>query len=151
MPKNKAGRPAIWTGDRNKEAKEIILEGVASGLPLSTICKTDNRVPGLTTVFKWLNEDNEAHDSEFMKAYARAKEASAEVDADKIQVIAEGTLAGVYTANAAKVAIDALKWAAAHKRPTKYGSKIDITSDNEKIMNVPLISFVKSAKENSDD
>ena len=36
-------------------------------------------------------------------------------------------------ANAARVAIDALKWVAAVKNPVKYGKTLDITSGGEKV------------------
>lgn len=61
--------------------------------------------------------------------YARAREASADADADDIGDIGKRTLSGEYDPQAARVAIDALKWAAGKKKPKVYGDKLDLSGN----------------------
>lgn len=65
-------------------------------------------------------------DAVFLADYERAREASADWDADATADIRERMLAGKITPEQARVAIDQLKWAAAKRQPKKYGEKLDL-------------------------
>ena len=77
--------------------------------------------PEYHTIQKWMIEDPEK-----LQQYARAKEESADSDADDISFIADEVLKGTYDPQAARVAIDAKKWIAGKKKPKKYGDKLDL-------------------------
>jgi len=101
------------------EAAEICLR-ISEGESLVAVCR-DSALPSIRTVMRWLAE-NEA----FRQDYARAREAKADADADNIGDIAARVLTGEYDPQAARVAIDALKWAASKMQPKKYGDKLDL-------------------------
>jgi len=62
--------------------------------------------------------------------YARAMEFRADVHADKIESVAAELLDGTRTdAQAARTAIDALKWTASKLRPKRYGDRIAVDAD----------------------
>jgi len=66
--------------------------------------------------------------------YARAREAAAELDADQVKEIGESALRGEVAPDAARVAIDAVKWSAGKRHPRKFGDKITHSSDPENPM-----------------
>jgi len=101
------------------EVADRILHGIAEGNSLVSILKEDDELPSYTTVMKWLREY-----PEFAANYARAREDQADHDADKIGDIAEQVVAGKVDPQAARVAIDAYKWAAGKRKPKVYGEKM---------------------------
>lgn len=96
------------------------------------------RMPGVTTVFKWLDGSDE-----FAKNYTRAREAQADLLFDETLEIADDSandweerkhfagddespqVNGEAIARA-KLRIDTRKWMAGKLRPKKYGEKLDI-------------------------
>ena len=60
-------------------------------------------------------------DSNFAEQYARAREASGQLVGEEVEEIARQTLLGKYDPNAARVAIDALKWSAGQKASKSWG------------------------------
>ncbi len=106
--------------DNPAGAKAEICERLACGESLASICR-DKHTPGLTLVYAWLRDD-----PQFAKDYARARETQADSDADAINDIAAKVLTGEVEPNAARVAIDALKWTAGRRLPKKYGDKLAI-------------------------
>ena len=126
-----------YTAKQRKEFKSIIIEGVANGKSLSSILRKKN-MPSRPIVYEWLNPDHKKHDSKFLNNYVRAQEESADLNAERIEEIAEDTLKDKYKADAAKVAIDALKWAAGVKKPKKYGKTIDVTTGGESLNYQPI-------------
>jgi hypothetical protein len=133
------GRPTSY----NDEIAAEILGRIANGEPLSRICK-DEGMPVASTVYLWMMKHED-----FSNRYARAREDQAETLADEIVQIADETpdLEPVYDRDgnlvemklhAAYVSwqknrLDARKWVAAKLKPKKYGDKIDVTSDGEKV------------------
>ena len=129
-PKNKGGRPSLYT----QELADEICSRLADGESLRKICR-DDAMPEGRTVWKWLRKHEE-----FVQQYARAKEEAADSLAEDIQNIADKTLSGDYEPQASRVAIDAYKWTASKLKPKKYGDKIDHTT-NGKDMPMPIISL----------
>ena len=84
-------------------------------------------------------------DTEKAKRYARATEIRADIMAEEILDIADDSSSDIaYNdkgdvienrefINRSKVRIDARKWLLAKMQPKKYGDKLDLTSDGEKI------------------
>lgn len=105
----------------SKEVAEQICRGIAEGNSLISVLKEDDELPRYTTVMQWLKEI-----PEFADNYARAREDQADHDADKIGEIAERVVKGLIEPQAARVAIDAYKWAAGKRKPKVYGDKVAI-------------------------
>lgn len=126
------GSQPILSPEETAKTKVLIIEGLSLSKSIQTIINEGLSVKR-TTIYTWLNNDHDSFDLSFANNYARAREEAADFNADQIEEIADKTLKGKYDANAARVAIDALKWIASKKQPTKYGDRIkqDITIDIE--------------------
>lgn len=126
-----AGRPAIYT----QELADEVCSRLADGDSLRTVCIADD-MPSMTTVFKWLRENEE-----FAKQYARAKEESATALFEEIFDIAddgtndwmeardkEGNAIGWRENGEAlqrsRLRVDTRKWALSKLVPKKYGDKV---------------------------
>lgn len=118
---------------------------------LKTICKE----AGVSyTAFKnWLNNDEEAGEENnkgLVAQYARAKRNQADYFAELIVDVAfededdEKPFVGANHIQRDRLKIDALKWAASKSAPKKYGEKVDVTSDGEKLQSVDVAGVVKS-------
>lgn len=107
--------------------KSEIIDGLSLGKSLKSILDTDDKMPSRAIIYNWLNKDHQDFDQNFLNNYVRAREESADLDAERIEEIAEKTLKGEYKSDAARVAIDALKWTAGKKKPKKYGDKLDLS------------------------
>lgn len=116
-PKNKGGRPTIYT---EQLADEICLR-IAQGQSLRRIC-FDAHMPDQTTVYDWINKNGG-----FSQKYARAREDQAETLFDEALDIAREH----EDPAKARVQIDTLKWAAGKLRPKKFGDKIEHTVQQE--------------------
>lgn len=103
-----------------EDQKAAICEAIAAGDSLVRILRKRG-MPDYSTVMRWLGNDEQ-----FRENYARAREAQADADADKIGEVAARVLEGKLDPQAARVAIDALKWSAGKRKPKKYGDKIEI-------------------------
>lgn len=124
-----AGRPSSYCA----ETAVTICARLASGESLRTICG-DEDMPGLTTVYRWL-ADNE----DFRDQYARAREDQADTLADEILEISDdgrndwmkrnaeegaGWAINGEHINRSRLRVDARKWIAAKLKPKKYGERI---------------------------
>src|SRR5574344_721911 len=101
-----------------------IIESICNGVPVRQILKKDG-MPSFCALLDWMEKDEE-----LAKQYARAKQESADFDADNVNYIAELCLRGKVEPANARVAIDAYKWSAGKKKPKKYGDMIKI-DDNQ--------------------
>lgn len=102
----KRGRPTDYTPAKGAE----ICRQIAEGKTLREL-----KVP-MTTVMRWV----ESH-PEFRAQYARAREI--QTDAWFEEAIDKARKATAQDANAVRVLIDTLKWAAAKRAPKKYGDR----------------------------
>lgn len=130
-------RPAMYS----QELADTVCERIANGESLRRICK-DEGMPSMTTVLKWLGNDEQ-----FALQYARAREIQAEGFFDEIADIADNAsndwmetcdpdnpgyrLNGEHIQRS-KLRVDARKWMLAKMLPKKYGDKqqIDHTSSD---------------------
>lgn len=131
------GRPSEFTQD----IADKICGDLADARSLRSICLADD-MPGLTTVFRWLRE-NEA----FRNQYACAREAQADAIFDEALDIADdgsndwmerrredGSTDEVVNHEhiaRSKLRIDTRKWMAGKLAPKKYGDKTLVGSDPE--------------------
>lgn len=112
-PKAKMGRPSKKTP---KTVEELLVR-ISMGRSVANVC-TDEDMPDMRTVFRWIAEDED-----FRHAYARACANRSLVYADTIGDIAKGVMAGKIPPDAGRVAIDSYKWIAARLMPKYYGER----------------------------
>ena len=62
---------------------------------------------------------------EFSEQYARAKDESAHAHSERILEVVDRVLSEDVNPNAARVAIDAVKWTASRLLPKRYGDRLD--------------------------
>lgn len=131
-----------YSKEQIEKAKEIIIDKLALGSSLKSILDNDKNLPCRATVYSWLNEEHDSYDKSFLNNYLRAREDSADLDAEKVEELAEKVLKGKYDPSAARVALDAYKWSAGKKKPKKYGDKLDVTSGNKPLRNVDEVKVI---------
>lgn len=111
---------------------------------------------GLDTKLFYIWLDSEQFNA---KRYARACQKRAEMIFEEMIDIADKQDADIYidkdgnkkidhnVIHRNKLQIDTRKWMLAKLHPKKYGDKIDVTSDGEKVSNVPQIVFTSKDKD----
>ena len=119
-----------YTEEQKKEMFNKIIESICNGVPVRQILKNDG-MPSFYALLDWMEKDEE-----LAKQYARAKQESADFDADNVNYIAELCLRDKVTPAAARVAIDAYKWSAGKKKPKKYGDNIQPDADVDKVIEI---------------
>lgn len=114
---------------------------VTSNVGIVKILK-DNDLPSWWTISKWLNENDT-----FAIQYARAREAQADFLAGEITEIADDSKNDTIIddkgreqinsewVNRSRLRVDARKWQASKLAPKKYGDRLDLTTQGEKITN----------------
>jgi hypothetical protein len=117
--KSNAGRKALYS----EELATAFLDELASGKSLRKVCSKEG-MPSIQTVLKWERE-NEA----FALRYAQARDDRGMAFGEKIIDLVEDVIASKIQVDAARLAIDSLKWTAARLAPKVYGDKqqVDIT------------------------
>ena len=115
-PKNKGGRPTIYT----QAIADEICERLAHGETLRKMV-LDEHMPPAGTIYRWL-DSNES----FRDQYAQARVRQADYYAEMI--IDESF--GAHDASIGRLRMDALKWASSKIAPKKYGDKIELESNN---------------------
>ena len=142
-PAKKNGRPT----DYNQELSDLICVRLANGESMRSVCR-DESTPAMTTVFRWLRENEE-----FQQQYAIATEERAEAFVEDMVDIAdnatndwmeqngegnEGYRLNGESIQRSKLRVDTRKWAASKMKPKKYGDKIqqEITAPEGVIFNM---------------
>lgn len=123
------GRPSTFTDEIAAE----ICDRIAIGDSLAQICR-DEGMPAVRTVMRWLREKED-----FRQQYVRAREEQADADADAVADVGRRTLSGELDPQAARVAIDALKWTAAKRQPKKYGDRVELAGDAKAPLTVQVV------------
>lgn len=110
------GRPSIKT----PELVDEICQRIAEGRSVASVARDDD-MPDHKTIWRWLNADEA-----FGQRYARAIQARAMAHADRIADVTAGVLAGQIQPDAARVALDGMKWTASRLLPKVYGDRTQI-------------------------
>ena len=126
-------RPSIFT----KELGETICRRLSEGESLRAICR-DDEMPAISSVMRWLIDTER---KEFWEQYAQARESQAEhlfnellEIADESDTVIEGDdKSDGARVQAKKLRVDTRKWVLAKMLPKKYGEKLDLTTDGEKL------------------
>jgi hypothetical protein len=114
-----AQKPKPKTIARTPTDKDVapILEAISDGQSLRAICREMGIHHGKASGLLHSTPELEAQ-------YVRAKRDRAEVYAEHVLTAAQAALTGKIKPDAARVAIDAFKWAAGKMDPKRYGDKI---------------------------
>lgn len=144
--KTKKGRPSIYT----KEIVKEICERIASGESTRSICK-DDHMPFLSTIYRWLL--NPEH-----KSFCEQYEIACNIRADHmfeelLEIADDGTNDFVEkeyqnghmsieiqpeAIGRSRLRVDTRKWYLSKVMPKKYGEKLDLTTDGEKINKISI-------------
>lgn len=115
------GRPSEFTQD----LADDLCDWIAEGFSLQKWCAMEEGRPHRTTVLRWLRS-NEA----FRTQYAQARSEQMEFYADQIIDISDNETGD---AMRDRLRVDTRKWIMARLAPKKYGDKLDVTSDGDKL------------------
>jgi len=114
---------------------------------LRSICLEVGITP--KTIYDWIDKNDE-----LLKQYARAKELQADYLVDEMIEISDDTSQDIKFVtrgeeevevenrefiNRSRLRVDTRKWIASKLRPKKYGDKLDLTSKDNEIKNIPSI------------
>lgn len=149
------GAPGIYTPELGLEICEKI---ATSSKGLHRLCKDNQHFPNPKTIIQWLLEDKYP---EFSKQYARAREEQAEFMIEETLEIADDGSNDTITikkgdteidienkewTNRSRLRVDTRKWIASKLKPKKYGDKLDITTDGDKITTPVITAIDKDGK-----
>lgn len=143
-----------WTPEKKEEAIKDVLEHVSKGGSVNSIIQKSSRdvIPSWPTWQEWVNEDDD-----LAKRYARAREDRAELIFEEILQIADDStndFTGIDAGNGmildqkfdyehvqrSRLRVDARKWMLGKMSPKKFGDKLDVTTQGEKIT-APIIGM----------
>lgn len=139
-----------YSEEKKEEVFSNIITEIADvGTPLRTILKRKG-MPSSSTFFIWIDEDDS-----LSKRYARAKEVMVEALADEMLEIAddgsndymtivkgdkEYNVENKEVTNRSRLRVDTRKFLLSKVLPKKYGDRLDITSDGDKVSgSIPLV------------
>jgi hypothetical protein len=133
------GRPNEYT----QELADLICEGITLGYSVRTVLRPDS-MPAISTFYRWIRENDE-----FQKQYARATEERTEAMSEDLLDIADdgsndymeaerkdgSSYLAINSENIqrSRLRVDTRKWLMSKMKPKKYGEKLDVVSDGEKL------------------
>jgi len=131
----------------------LILSEIEEGASLRSILRRED-MPNQNTFFEWINEDEEK-----AKQYAYAIDLRTELKFESIesdymeepQRDPETGKIDTGWVQLQRLKIDAKKWELGKLKPKKYGDKLDVTSDGEKIQSTPSAINVRIIENNDDE
>ena len=133
-------------GRPNTYSYELCIEvcsKVAEGLNIKTVLSSDERYPTFQTWCNWKRSNKELFD-----LYVNSIQDKSESVDEHIDRIMDLLQKGLMEPSVGNVIIQTLKWKAAKYYPKMFGDKVDLTSGNEKINQLPpTIMFVDNDKE----
>lgn len=128
-------RQSDFTEDIGNEICAQIIEGKS----LRKICRS-SKMPHAATVCRWLADDRYKM---FREQYAQACKERSEYHHEELIDLGDNALSMVKKATdsreasamvqALRLKADNIKWSLARMNPKKYGDKLDVTSDGEKL------------------
>ena len=123
--------------------KKEIIEELSEGKSLMQLIKERKdkniKFPKRTTIYFWLNENHKNFDPVFLNDYVRAKQDSADVDAERIEKIIQEVRDKTLTPKQARVMMYGLQWIAGKKKPKKYGDKLDLTTNGNDVISQVVV------------
>ena len=110
---------------------DVVCDLIARGQTLRRICDAVEIVPTSTTLFDWMDKDENLLDQ-----YASARARQADYFADEIIDIADNEP----DPQVARVRMDARKWHASKTAPKKYGDRIELDNKHSGAIGVPELN-----------
>lgn len=152
-------RPETWIPEKKAQAVDTIIQRICEGESLRSILTyaDKNVLPSMRTFLRWVSEDEDLR-----QQYARAMEVRSEAMFEEILEISNEANADIDITEDGKIRvvgeavqrsrlkIDARKWMLGKMNPKKYGDKVDITSDGEKV-NTTIINLGSGVKPPEDE
>lgn len=141
-----------WTKQKKNAAIEIVLDSIANGQSLKSIITERSRkeVPSYPKFMEWISENDEvrnryagACEERQLKLLDEMIEIADKDNLDYKLVKGEIKIDGEAVARS-RLRWDARRWALSKMNPKKYGEKVDVTSDGEKLTPNPVISIAAS-------
>jgi hypothetical protein len=141
---DKEGR--FYTPSDVEKVFDSIIREIEYGLSVREILRREE-TPSQRTFFKWLNLDDDK-----VLRYNQAMKMRAHNLFEEILEIADKQDKDVYldrdgnertdhnVVNRSKLQVDARKWVVGRLDPTKYGDKMDLTT-NQKDLNIPILNI----------
>lgn len=135
-----------YSQEQIENAFSYILLEIEKWRPVREVLK-DEWTPDVTTFYKWLRDDEEK-----AKQYARACEIRAENIFDDMLNIADDTSKDIKVdkdwneqvnqdnIQRARLKVETRKWVLGKLNPKKFGDKLDMTSDGEKLWTYMLVT-----------
>lgn len=138
---NKQERLEDWVAHFRADKAKVLLQHLANGLSLSESCRLPG-TPSRETVYRWLwygDAHTESEQALFGRMYARAREAGADLEAEKTFALVDDGQNDYmatndpenpgYRANGEVVArsrlrFDQRRWALGRMAPRKYGERV---------------------------
>ena len=106
---------------KTPETVAAFLQRISEGRSQASVCR-DADMPDWATVWRWTKQD-----ADFAAAFADAKEQRGNLYGEKVAEIALALLAGkLPDSNAARVAMDGLKWSAARMASKNFGDRMQV-------------------------
>lgn len=142
----------------SQETADVICERLASGESMRTISKAEG-MPAMSTMFLWLREHKE-----FSEQYAKAKEEGVDALVEELLDIADDGSNDWMEINdednpgykfngehyqRSRLRIDTRKWIASKLKAKKYGDKLDVVSDGEKLEGLVIVKAKEDANDQS--
>lgn len=125
-PPRPMGRPKIWNADKALKWQDFICSRIRAGGTLTAIIRKHPAGPSLDTVYRWLGES-----ATFAAAYERAKIDAADVFFFQAIDIADAARGDAASVSAARMRVEARKYAAAKLRPDKYADRSEVHQSGE--------------------
>ena len=126
------GRPTKYT----QELADEICRRLLAGNSLSKVSRDDD-MPNRDTIHTWL-----ATHTEFSDNYVRACKIRRENRFDDLEEVVDTT----EDVQRARLKVDVIKWQLSKEEPKKYGDKIDVTTDGEKVNSYASLSIEELRK-----
>lgn len=114
------GRPSAYS----EELAEQIVTRLIAGESLASISRSAE-MPHEATLHRWRADK----DHPFREHYAHARACQGIGFGEKVAQIGISCLLGKVAPDAARVAIDALKWSAGRMAPKEFGDRIDVSGE----------------------
>ncbi|WP_296683262.1 hypothetical protein [Flavobacterium sp.] len=137
----------VYTDLEKKDKIDLIIDLIEEGGSIRSILKRSDTV-GTKTFYKWLEESEELQERYKIATKKRADNIFEEMleIADKQSADMEVNERGEHVINhnvinRSRLQIDTRKWMLGKMNPKKYGDKLDVTSDGDKLQVVPIVGM----------
>jgi hypothetical protein len=126
-------RPEYWKGETKVNAINEILERISEGESLRQIIADPKleRLPCTRLFYEWIKGDEKLSNN-----YARATDERAELIFEDLITISDNEYGD---ATRDRLRVDTRKWVLGRMKPKKYGDKLDLTSDGDKIQQTVIV------------